>query len=68
MSINQATAAAEKMAAILTAEYLEGRAARASRARFKAVLAKVPGGPPVKGDELPGGSASVRGRARRRGR
>jgi uncharacterized protein (DUF1778 family) len=55
MSINQflATAAAEKMAAVLTAQYLEGRARRGSRSRFKSVLGKVPGRRPAKGDELP---------------
>ena len=55
MSINQflATAAAEKMAAVLTAEYLEERSRRGSRAKFKAVLAKVPKARPVRGDELP---------------
>ncbi len=55
MSINQflATAAAEKMAAVLTAEYLEERSRRGSRAKFMAVLAKLPKERPVKGDELP---------------
>lgn len=55
MSINQflATAAAEKMAAVLTAEYLEERAKRGSREEFRAVLAKVPRARPAKGDELP---------------
>ena len=44
VSINQliTTAVAEKMAALLTVEYLEERAARGSRARFDAVLRKVP--------------------------
>jgi hypothetical protein len=54
MSINQflTTAAAEKMAALLTAEYLAERARRGSRAKFGAVLAKVPRGKPTKGDDL----------------
>ena len=48
VSINQllASAAAEKVAALLTEEYLEERARRASREKFRAVLAKVP-------DDLP---------------
>lgn len=44
VSINQliTTAVAEKMAALLTVEYLEERAADGSRSRFEAVLRKVP--------------------------
>ncbi len=43
VSINQLinSAAAEKVAALLTEEYLEERAKRASRKRFKKALAKV---------------------------
>ncbi len=43
VSINQliATALAEKMAALLTGEYLAERAKRGSRARFDRVLRKV---------------------------
>lgn len=43
ISINQfiATAVAEKMAALMTADYLAQRAARGSRQQFEAVLAKV---------------------------
>jgi hypothetical protein len=43
VSINQliTTAVAEKMAALLTVEQLEERAARGSRTRFDAVLRKV---------------------------
>ena len=43
VSINQLinSAAAEKVAALLTEEYLEKRAERASRKRFKKALAKV---------------------------
>lgn len=43
VSINQliTTAVAEKMAALLTVEYLEERAARGSRMRFDSVLRKV---------------------------
>jgi len=44
ISINQfiATAVAEKLAALMTEEYLEGRAKRGSRAKYKAALAQVP--------------------------
>ena len=47
VSINQmiASAAAEKVAALLTEEYLQTRADRASQARFRAVLQKVPADP-----------------------
>jgi hypothetical protein len=55
ISINQfiATAAAEKMAALLTEEVLEERARRGSPTRFRAVLKKVPERRPVRGDDLP---------------
>ncbi|HWN42868.1 MAG TPA: YlcI/YnfO family protein [Thermoanaerobaculia bacterium] len=54
ISINQfiSTAVAEKLAALMTEEYLENRAKRGSRERFLAVLAKVPDVPPESGDEL----------------
>ena len=44
VSINQllASAAAEKVAALMTEQYLEERAKRGSREKFRAVLAKVP--------------------------
>jgi predicted transcriptional regulator len=44
VSINQLinSAVAEKMAALLTEEYLNGRAARGDRSRFLAALSKVP--------------------------
>jgi len=44
ISINQfvASAAAEKMAALLTEEYIEERAERASSKKFQKVLKKVP--------------------------
>lgn len=53
ISINQliATSLAEKMSALLTAEYLEARAARGSRAAFQRVLEKVKDRVPVAGDE-----------------
>lgn len=44
ISINQfiATAVAEKLAALMTEEYLEERAKHGNRARYKAALAQVP--------------------------
>ena len=44
ISINQfvASAAAEKMSALLTEEYIEARAKRASLKKFQKVLKKVP--------------------------
>ena len=47
------TAAAEKMAALLTENYLRGEAALGSRADFERVLSKVPNVPPEPYDELP---------------
>ena len=54
VSINQllASAAAEKVAALLTEGYLEERARRASREKFRAVLAKVPDDPPEPEDRI----------------
>ena len=54
ISINQfiSTAVAEKLAALMTEEYLEKRGRRGSRDKFLAVLAKVPDVPPEPGDEL----------------
>lgn len=54
ISINQliATALAEKMAALMTGEYLGERAARGSRKKFERVLRKVREQPAVPGDEL----------------
>ena len=44
VSINQfiATAVAEKMSALATVDYLDERAKKGSRKKFRAVLAKVP--------------------------
>lgn len=55
ISINQfiATAVAEKMAALLTLDYLAERAQRGSRTAFDRVLAKVASRPPLPGDEIP---------------
>lgn len=57
VSLNQllSSAAAEKLAALMTEEYLAERAKRCSRRELDAVLAKVPNEPPVAGDELPAG-------------
>jgi hypothetical protein len=57
VSLNQliSSAAAEKLAALMTEEYLADRAKRGSRRKFDAVLAKVPKAPPLPGDELPVG-------------
>lgn len=54
VSINQliTTAVAEKMAALLTVEYLEERAARGSRTRFDSVLGKVRAREPEPQDRL----------------
>ena len=53
ISINQliATSLAEKMAALMTGEYLAERAARGSRRKFERVLKKVRDRPPVPGVE-----------------
>lgn len=55
VSINQliTTALAEKMSALMTVEYLQERAARGSRERFEAVLAKIPDVEPEDYDRLP---------------
>lgn len=54
ISINQflASAAAEKMSALLTEEYIETRAKRASLKKFQAVLKKVPDSEPEEYDRL----------------
>lgn len=54
ISINQflAAAAAEKLAALLTEEYLEARAARGSREAFLRALDRVPAAEPDPDDEL----------------
>lgn len=52
ISINQfiTTAAAEKLAALMTEDYLGERAKRASRARYEAALDQVPDAEPEPGD------------------
>ena len=54
ISINQlvATALAEKMSALLTEEYLVGRAKHGSRSRFLKALGRVPDIPPEARDRL----------------
>jgi hypothetical protein len=54
VSMNQliATAVAEKLSALRTEDYLTERAARGSRERFEAVLAKVPDVEPEERDRL----------------
>jgi hypothetical protein len=68
VSLNQliSSAAAEKLAALMTEKYLHERGQRASAAKFDAVLAKFPDAPPVPGDELPEGYGK-RTRKRRAG-
>ena len=53
ISINQliTTALAEKLAALLTSEYLAERAARGSRKKFERVLRKVRGAEPPASDQ-----------------
>lgn len=55
VSMNQliSSAVAEKLAALMTEEYLRERGRRANADEFDAVLAKIPDGPPVEGDEVP---------------
>ena len=55
VSLNQliSSAAAEKAAALMTQEYLLGRASRASRDKLDGALARIPKGPPIAGDEMP---------------
>lgn len=54
ISINQliTTALAEKLSALMTAEYLGKRAARGSRKKFEKALAKVKDREPNAGDEI----------------
>jgi HicB family len=54
ISINQfiATAAAEKLAVLMTVDYLEERAKRGSREKFEAALAQLPDVEPDDYDKL----------------
>jgi predicted transcriptional regulator len=67
VSMNQLISAAvgEKLASLLTLDYLQERAERGRRSRFERVLRRVPDTAPVKGDALPG---PARRSARRRAR
>lgn len=55
VSINQLvnSAVAEKMATLMTLDYLQERAKRGTRKKFEAVLAKVPNREPEAFDRLP---------------
>lgn len=66
VSINQliSSAVAEKMSALMTEEYLEARAKRASRRKFDAVLKKVPDVEPDATDRIPTTRKAHRKRAR----
>lgn len=68
ISINQFinSAVAEKLAALMTEEYLQERGRRATAERFDAVLAKIPDVAPAAGDELPQGHHGSKKRERRR--
>ncbi|MCG8339616.1 MAG: type II toxin-antitoxin system HicB family antitoxin [Proteobacteria bacterium] len=54
ISINQfvSSAVAEKMSALMTVEYLENRAKRSSKAKFKKALLKVSDSEPEEYDKL----------------
>ena len=60
VSINQLinSAVSEKMAALMTEEYLQSRAGRATKRKFKAALKKVADVEPDIGDERPRRSRS----------
>ncbi len=53
ISVNQfiASAAAEKMASVLTLDYLKAEAGKGKRKDFERYLSKVPDAPPQSGDE-----------------
>ncbi|MDR2851958.1 MAG: type II toxin-antitoxin system HicB family antitoxin [Burkholderiaceae bacterium] len=55
VSVNQfiASAAAEKMASVMTLDFLRGEAAKGHRKDFLSVLGRVPDVPPMPGDGLP---------------
>ncbi|NET48046.1 MAG: toxin-antitoxin system HicB family antitoxin [Merismopedia sp. SIO2A8] len=48
-----ALAIAEKISALTTEDYLQGRASRGDRTRYANVLAKIPDGEPESYDKLP---------------
>lgn len=55
ISVNQfiASAVAEKMASVLTVDYLKAEAKKGNRRDFDAFLSLVPDAPALAGDELP---------------
>src|SRR5260370_38844535 len=61
------SAVAEKLAALLTPEYLETRAKRASRKKFEAALMTVPDVEPAEPDRLPGGKKRITKGQRKKG-
>lgn len=65
ISINQLinSAVAEKLAALMTEDYLEQRAARGTRRKLKAILAKVPAVEPERRDQIPAGLSRRRKKA-----
>jgi hypothetical protein len=69
VSMNQliSSAVGEKLSALMTAEYLDERAARGNRQAYETVLSKVRSAPAAEGDELPK-KALQRTSARRPGR
>jgi hypothetical protein len=68
VSINQLvnSAVAEKMATLLTVEYLQERASRGTRKKFEAILGKVPDREPEVMDRLPNQRPKRTSRKRRR--
>lgn len=64
VSINQLinSAVSEKLAALMTEDYLAQRAKRASARRFDEVLAKIPAATPMPGDEMPVGQTRKKAR------
>jgi predicted transcriptional regulator len=58
ISVNQfiASAAAEKMASVLTLDYLKAEAAQGDRAAFERFLGRVPDAPAAQGDEAVAGA------------
>ncbi len=71
VSMNQliSSAVGEKLAALLTVDYLQERASRASRRAFDDVLRRVPDVPPEERDALPNKRMQLTksAKARRRG-
>ena len=55
ISIDQfiSTAISEKISALMTADYLKNRAGRGDRAKYEAILAKVPDVEPEEYDRIP---------------